>query len=209
MQQQPTMFVTNKVCLTSNNFDSAAQVLAGLSVDGNTYSVTVTNLSPGTVYRFAVKAFDEAGNASYMSGVASGPDRYWTRPQRHPMPSPTFAFNWQKKDESWFQRGPSPLPHSICPISGRNTSSMAPTAVVGQPSRLRPKTSTRFELVSRKKVTSTLCTSPLHRVFITFSRNLSLRGVSWFGLVVPLGKRSPAFDNYTHGDASQKLWWSI
>ena len=57
--------------LTSNNFDSAAQVLAGLSVDGNTYSVTVTNLSPGTVYRFAVKAFDEAGNASYMSSVAS------------------------------------------------------------------------------------------------------------------------------------------
>ncbi|MBT6488252.1 MAG: hypothetical protein HOK97_00705, partial [Deltaproteobacteria bacterium] len=65
--------------LTSNNFDSAALVPASPTLSGSTYSVSVDGLSPGTVYRFAIKSFDEAGNASYMSNVAlaqtdTGPD---------------------------------------------------------------------------------------------------------------------------------------
>lgn len=40
-------------------------------VSGTTQGVTVNGLAPGTVYYFAIKAADEAGNWSVMSNVAT------------------------------------------------------------------------------------------------------------------------------------------
>ena len=65
--------------LTSNNFGAASLLTATPALSGTTYTVSVENLSPGTVYRFAMKSFDESGHASYMSNIAlaqtdTGPD---------------------------------------------------------------------------------------------------------------------------------------
>lgn len=65
--------------LTSNNFEAVEQVLSVPILENGFHHITVSNLSPGTLYRFAVKAFDESGNGSYVSNVAlaqteTGPD---------------------------------------------------------------------------------------------------------------------------------------
>ena len=65
--------------LTSNNFENAALLSTSPILSAGTYSVSVDNLSPGTVYRFAMKSYDESGHPSYMSNVAlaqtdTGPD---------------------------------------------------------------------------------------------------------------------------------------
>ncbi len=59
--------------ISESNWSSSTQVSGEPtpSVTGSSESMTVSGLSPGVTYYFAIKAIDEAGNASGLSNVAS------------------------------------------------------------------------------------------------------------------------------------------
>ena len=60
--------------ITDNNWSSATQVTANVPTPGSagtSEQMTVTRLSPSTVYYFAIKSIDAAGNISALSNVAS------------------------------------------------------------------------------------------------------------------------------------------
>jgi chitodextrinase len=59
--------------ITAANFSSATRLtgMAAPAVVGTTETATVTGLSPGTTYYFAIKAGDDAGNWALISNVVS------------------------------------------------------------------------------------------------------------------------------------------
>lgn len=147
--------------ITAANFSSAGMVAdtpPNPAVAGTNQSMTVTGLSPGITYYFAIKTSDDAPNTSAISNVVSGT----ILPDATPPAAVTLSGVAGKTTSTiaWLAPGDDgntgtatyyQLRRSLTPITSANFGSAAPVATGAPQAAGSPECASAFPLVKCKK----------------------------------------------------------